>query len=157
MTIPEQPISADEAVKFRDLMNTDEEKSTENLSTISRSIAIGLALVTYTFFIESKSNDFVTHNFLGLLAASMLGVLALTVDALHYLFAMFQVRLLRRRIKQQINATGALTTTNVADFNENAFYWLRWAAFWGKLVLVACGAAVVIAIVLRSAATLANF
>jgi len=157
MTIPDQAIPASEAAKYRDLMNADEDKSTENLSTISRSLAIGLALVTYTFFIGDKNNDFVASNFLGLLAASVLGVLALTADALHYLFAMLQVRLMRRQIKQEIDTTGGTLTINSVDrFNKNIFYWLRWAMFWAKLVLVAFGGSVIILIILRSASAFAQ-
>jgi hypothetical protein len=154
MPVPDRTISASEAAKFRDLMNADEDKSTENLSTISRSLAIGLALVTYTFFMDDKSNNFLTNNFLGLLAASVLGVLALMADTLHYLFAMLQVRLMRRRIKRQIEETASLTFANLDHFDRNAFYWLRWVMFWGKLIFVACGVSIVVVIILRSAAIL---
>jgi hypothetical protein len=154
MRVPDRTISASEAEKLRDRMHADEDKSTENLSTISRSLAIGLALFTYTFFMDDKINGFLTNNFLGLLAASVLGVLALTADTLHYLFAMLQVRLLRRRIKRQIEETTSMTFANLDRFERNAFYWLRWVMFWSKLIFVGCGVSIVVVIILRSAATL---
>jgi hypothetical protein len=155
-TIPDRALSLSEGEKLRDQMNANEDKSTETLSTISRSLAVGLALITYSFFFEKDHSDFLTANFLALLAASALGVLALTADAMHYLFAMLQVQLMRRRIKQHLDGNGTLTTVTLDHFNRNTFYWLRYAMFWSKLILVACGAAVIIVIILRSAATLAQ-
>jgi len=40
------PLPLAEGEKLRDRMNSDEDKSTETLSTISRSLAAGLALIT---------------------------------------------------------------------------------------------------------------
>ena len=147
--MPDRTFSFSEAEKLRDRMNADEDKSTETLSTISRSIAVGLALITYTFFVQKEHNEFLDHNFGGLLVASVFGVLALTADTLHYLFGSLQVRLLRNKIEQHVASSGTLTIASLDHLTNNVFHKLRDAMFWSKLILVALGTSIVIVIILR--------
>lgn len=148
---PSRLLSVSEGEKLRDRMNGDEDKSTETLSTISRSLAVGLALIAYTFFVQKEHTPFVADNFGWLLAASAIGVLAVTADALHYLFGTLQVRQMRRLIQQQIAIDGTLSIDQLARINKNLFYGLRSTMFWGKLVLVAIGTGIVLVIISRVA------
>jgi hypothetical protein len=143
-TIPDQEMSRDEAEKLRDRINADEAKSTETLSTIARTIATGLALITYTFLVQKDQSNFLTERFATFRCASILGVLALAADALHYAFASIQVRCLRSRIKSHVNAHRRLTLRELDEFTRNVFYYLRDVMFWAKLVLVAVGTIIVI-------------
>jgi len=73
--------------------------------------------------------------------------MALTADALHYLFAALQVRLMRWSIKRHVGKGKALTYGILDGFTYNVFYYLRYMMFYCKLAFVACGTAVVIVII----------
>ena len=140
-------ISAEEAGKLRDRMNADEDKSTETLSSISRSLAIGLALITYTFFFQKDHSAFVVENFDELRYASLFGVCAVVSDALQYFFAWRQVRLMRSLIKDQIRQHKVLAIGALEKFTKNYFYYLRDIMFWLKLVFVAIGSISVLKVI----------
>ena len=148
---PARPLSFSEGEKLRDRMNADEDKSTDTLSTIARSIAVGLALIIYAFFVQKDQSEFVSRYFGWLLIASVFGVMAVTADALQYLSGMLQVRRLRGKIKQHLAANEALSIVALDKYTKNVFYALRNVMFWSKLVLVAFGTALIIVIISRAA------
>jgi hypothetical protein len=142
--IPDIFLSKEEAEKLRDRINADEAKSTETLSTISRTLATGLALITYTFLIQKDQSAFLLARFETFRYASILGVLSLAADALQYAFASIQVRRLRYRIKEHIRVRQVLTLQELDRFTRNWFYYLRDAMFWFKLLFAAAGTIIVV-------------
>jgi hypothetical protein len=142
--IPDEFLSQAEAEKLRDRINADEIKSTETLSTISRTLATGLALITYTFLIQKEISAFLLERFGTFRIASMLGVLSLTADALQYAFASIQVRRLRSSIKAHIREHQTLMLRDIDRFTRNLFYYLRETMFWFKLLFAGAGVIIVL-------------
>lgn len=137
-------VSKEEAEKLRDRINADEAKSTETLSTISRTLATGLALITYTFLVQKDQSAFLSARLGTFRLASILGVLSLAADGLQYAFASIQVRLLRSKIKEHIRVHQTLRLRDLDCFTRNWFYYLRDAMFWVKLVFAGAGIIIVI-------------
>jgi drug/metabolite transporter (DMT)-like permease len=148
-----EALSLPEAEKLRDRLLADEAKSTDTLSTIARSLAVGLALITYTFFFQKDHSDFVAQNFNILKVPSILGVMALIADGLQYFFAIRQVGAARDAIKRHIVSGRPLTVAQTERYQKNQYSFPRDAMFWLKLVLVVIGSGIVIYVLSNAAQT----
>lgn len=133
----------EEIKSLRDRLNADEESTSSTLSTIIRTLASGLALLTYNFFASKDHTKFFADNFSSFRLASIFGIAALVADGFQYFFAVRQVAITRRRVIERYKE-GKLTVEAFAADRSNIFFIARNALFYLKAAFALAGAIIVI-------------
>lgn len=135
---------------LRDRLNADDVKVADTFSTIVRTVATGLTLITYTFLTSDKISPFVRDNFEIIRAGSIIGLVALIADALQYAAALMQIAQARRSIQ---SGRVPETIEGVIRARTNKFLIAREFFFWSKAVITAGGACIIIYALSRASLT----